>query len=128
MQPKAATDCSNLKTLIREIPDFPIPGILFYDITTLLKDKKGFATLIDARGTRPLAQLAPQLVQLLARARGQHFHRAVVVVPHPASHAEGARLALHEPAKAHALHAPPHHEAAGVKWRIVVAQGHDTIE
>ena len=48
MQPKTATDCSSLKKLIREIPDFPIPGILFYDITTLLKDKKGFATLIDA--------------------------------------------------------------------------------
>jgi len=48
MQPKSATDCSGLKTLIREVPDFPIPGILFYDITTLLKDKKGFATLIDA--------------------------------------------------------------------------------
>ena len=36
-----------LKKLIREIPDFPKPGILFYDITTLLKDKVGFATLID---------------------------------------------------------------------------------
>ncbi len=46
--PPKATDCSNLKKLIREVPDFPIPGILFYDITTLLKDKKGFATLIDA--------------------------------------------------------------------------------
>ncbi len=48
MPPKTATDCSGLKSLIREVPDFPIPGILFYDITTLLKDKKGFATLIDA--------------------------------------------------------------------------------
>src|SRR6267143_5159893 len=37
-----------LKQLIREVPDFPKPGILFYDITTLLKDKRGFATLIDA--------------------------------------------------------------------------------
>jgi len=36
-----------LKQLIREIPDFPKKGILFYDITTLLKDKVGFATLID---------------------------------------------------------------------------------
>jgi adenine phosphoribosyltransferase len=36
-----------LKKLIREVPDFPKPGILFYDITTLLKDKVGFATLID---------------------------------------------------------------------------------
>src|SRR5512140_2758618 len=37
-----------LKKLIREVPDFPKPGILFYDITTLLKDKLGFAQLIDA--------------------------------------------------------------------------------
>jgi adenine phosphoribosyltransferase len=36
-----------LKALIREVPDFPKKGILFYDITTLLKDKAGFATLID---------------------------------------------------------------------------------
>jgi adenine phosphoribosyltransferase len=36
-----------LKHLIREVPDFPKPGILFYDITTLLKDKAGFATLVD---------------------------------------------------------------------------------
>jgi adenine phosphoribosyltransferase len=36
-----------LKHLIREVPDFPKKGILFYDITTLLKDKVGFATLID---------------------------------------------------------------------------------
>ncbi len=37
----------DLKKLIREIPDWPKPGILFYDLTTLLKDKKGFRTLID---------------------------------------------------------------------------------
>ena len=30
-----------LKQLIREVPDFPKPGILFYDITTLLKDPQG---------------------------------------------------------------------------------------
>jgi adenine phosphoribosyltransferase len=42
------TDCEPLKTLIRTVPDFPKPGILFYDITTLLKDPKGFAALIDA--------------------------------------------------------------------------------
>jgi adenine phosphoribosyltransferase len=41
-------DCEPLKRLIREVPGFPKPGILFYDITTLLKDKAGFATLIDA--------------------------------------------------------------------------------
>jgi len=37
----------NLKKLIREIPDYPKPGILFYDITTLLKDKAGFRTMIE---------------------------------------------------------------------------------
>jgi len=36
-----------LKKLIREVPDYPKPGILFYDVTTLLKDKKGFHILID---------------------------------------------------------------------------------
>lgn len=36
-----------LKSLVRTVPDFPKPGILFYDITTLLKDRKGFAELID---------------------------------------------------------------------------------
>ena len=37
----------DLKKLIREIPDYPKPGILFYDLTTLLKDKKGFHNLVD---------------------------------------------------------------------------------
>src|SRR6202022_2385668 len=38
---------NDLKKLIREVPDYPKPGILFYDLTTLLKDKQGFHTLID---------------------------------------------------------------------------------
>ncbi len=38
----------DLKSLIREVPDFPKPGILFYDITTLLKDKDGLRATIDA--------------------------------------------------------------------------------
>ena len=37
----------DLKKLIREVPDYPKPGILFYDLTTLLKDKQGFHALID---------------------------------------------------------------------------------
>jgi adenine phosphoribosyltransferase len=36
-----------LKQLVREIPDFPKPGILFYDITTLLKDPRGLRAVID---------------------------------------------------------------------------------
>ena len=38
----------HLKKLIREIPDFPKPGILFYDITTLLKEKDGLRDVIDS--------------------------------------------------------------------------------
>jgi len=45
---RASVNCESLKKLIREVPDFPKKGILFYDITTLLKDKLGFAKLIDA--------------------------------------------------------------------------------
>jgi len=36
-----------LRARIREIPDFPKPGILFYDITTLLKDPKAYKESID---------------------------------------------------------------------------------
>ena len=42
---------NDLKKLIREIPDFPKPGILFYDITTLLKDAAGFRAVIDGLKT-----------------------------------------------------------------------------
>jgi adenine phosphoribosyltransferase len=38
----------HLKSIIREVPDFPKPGILFYDITTLLKDAAGLKEVIDA--------------------------------------------------------------------------------
>jgi adenine phosphoribosyltransferase len=41
---------NHLKSLIREVPDFPKPGILFYDITTLLKDPQGLHELIDELG------------------------------------------------------------------------------
>jgi adenine phosphoribosyltransferase len=37
----------DLRAKIREIPDFPKPGILFYDITTLLKDADAFKESID---------------------------------------------------------------------------------
>lgn len=36
-----------LRRLIREIPDFPKPGILFYDITTLLKDSQGLRLAVN---------------------------------------------------------------------------------
>jgi adenine phosphoribosyltransferase len=36
-----------LKTRIRNVPDFPKPGILFYDVTTLLRDPEGFKLAVD---------------------------------------------------------------------------------
>jgi adenine phosphoribosyltransferase len=37
-----------LKERIRHVPDFPKPGILFYDVTTLLKDPAGFQMAVEA--------------------------------------------------------------------------------
>ena len=39
---------NELKTRIRHVPDFPKAGILFYDVTTLLRDPEGFKLAIDA--------------------------------------------------------------------------------
>jgi adenine phosphoribosyltransferase len=51
----------NLVELIRDVPDFPVPGILFRDITTLLKDGDAFAQAIDVM-TEQLAQLNLQKI------------------------------------------------------------------
>jgi adenine phosphoribosyltransferase len=64
---KPAPNCEHLKKLIREVPDFPKPGILFYDITTLLKDKVGFATLIDALSERYLEEKLDAVLGIEAR-------------------------------------------------------------
>ncbi|MBI1875307.1 MAG: adenine phosphoribosyltransferase [Acidobacteria bacterium] len=40
-----------LKSKIRHVPDFPKAGILFYDITTLLRDPEGFRAMIDSMVT-----------------------------------------------------------------------------
>jgi len=61
------SDCDALKKLIREVPDFPKPGILFYDITTLLKDKLGFARLIDALSENYIGKEIDLVVGMEAR-------------------------------------------------------------
>src|SRR5579862_5239903 len=42
------SDVEVLKKQIRHVPDFPKPGILFYDVTTLLKRADGFQMALDA--------------------------------------------------------------------------------
>src|SRR6516162_5229510 len=43
-----------LKTLVRDIPDFPKPGIMFRDITPLLRNARAFAQVIDLMAERYL--------------------------------------------------------------------------
>ena len=67
MAPRVSVNCEPLKKLIREVPDFPKQGILFYDITTLLKDKLGFATLIDALSEHYLEEKVDLVLGIEAR-------------------------------------------------------------
>jgi adenine phosphoribosyltransferase len=57
----------HLKSLIREVPDFPKPGILFYDITTLLKDAQGLHLLIDELGASYAGRGIDKVVGIEAR-------------------------------------------------------------
>ena len=68
---------SALKSLIREVPDFPKPGINFYDITTLLKDKDGFREVIDA--LKAHYQPKPVDVVVGIEARGYFFAPAMAL-------------------------------------------------
>ena len=57
----------DLRTAIREVPDFPKAGILFYDITTLLRDAQCFQRAIDVLAAPHIGQLLDYLVGLDAR-------------------------------------------------------------
>ncbi len=56
-----------LKAKIRHVPDFPKPGILFYDITTLLRDPEGFAAVIDGLAAPFEGQGIAQVVGIESR-------------------------------------------------------------
>ena len=60
-------EVDHLKKLIREVPDFPKKGILFYDITTVLKDKTGLATLIDKLAEHYISQDVDLVLGMEAR-------------------------------------------------------------
>lgn len=57
----------HLKAKIREIPDFPKPGILFYDITTLLCDGQGFRDTIDAIAAPYMGEDIDQVIGIESR-------------------------------------------------------------
>jgi adenine phosphoribosyltransferase len=111
MQPRAALDQHKLKQLIREVPDFPKPGILFYDITTLLKDKVGFATLIDELSQHYLDHDVDLVVGI--EARGFIF---------------GPALAYRLNAGFVPIRKPRKLPAETVKWTYQLEYGTDTLE
>ncbi len=57
----------HLKKKIREIPDFPKPGILFYDITTLLCDSQGFRDTVDALAAPYMGEDVDQVIGIESR-------------------------------------------------------------
>jgi adenine phosphoribosyltransferase len=57
----------HLKAKIREIPDFPKPGILFYDITTLLCDAQGFRDTVDALAAPYMGEDIDQVIGIESR-------------------------------------------------------------
>lgn len=65
----------DLKALIRTVPDFPKPGILFRDITTLIADGAGFAATIELLATQATAARAEAIAGM--EARGFIFGAAV---------------------------------------------------
>ena len=105
------TDCEPLKRLIREVPDFPKKGILFYDITTLLKDKTGFATLIDALSENYLERKIDLVLGI--EARGFIF---------------GPALAYRLNAGFVPVRKPKKLPAETAKWTYQLEYGTDTLE
>lgn len=63
----AGTHLSRIQALIRDVPDFPKPGILFKDITPLLADADGFSLAVDALAQRIGAHRPDALVAIEAR-------------------------------------------------------------
>lgn len=104
-------NCDDLKKLIREVPDFPKPGILFYDITTLLKNRLGFARLIDALTEHYIDKDID--VVLGIEARGFIF---------------GPALAYRLNAGFVPVRKPKKLPAEVVQWKYELEYGHDTLE
>ena len=111
MQAQPAVNCEPLKKLIREVPDFPKKGILFYDITTLLKDKVGFAQLIDALSEHYLTKKVDTVLGI--EARGFIF---------------GPALAYRLNAGFVPVRKPKKLPAETAKWTYELEYGTDTLE
>ena len=74
-----------LKSYIREVPDFPKPGINFYDITTLLKHKDGLRMTVDALAEQFTGERIDAVIGIEARgfifAPAMAYHLGAGFVP-----------------------------------------------
>src|ERR671925_478109 len=99
------------RSLIREVPNFPKPGILFYDITTLLKDRDGFRSVID----RLTEMVAPSLPDIVIGIEARGF----IFAPALAYHLNAGFVPVRKPRKLPA-------ECASISYDL--EYGQDTLE
>ncbi|MDQ1557744.1 MAG: adenine phosphoribosyltransferase [Pyrinomonadaceae bacterium] len=101
----------NLKQLIREVPDFPKPGINFYDITTLLKHPEGLRQTVDALS----AEFKDEKVDVVLGIEARGF----IFAPALAYHLGAGFVPVRKPSKLPA-------ETARVSYAL--EYGEDTLE
>lgn len=101
----------NLKKLIREVPDFPKPGINFYDITTLLKEAEGLRLTVDALS----AQFRDEKVDVVLGIEARGF----IFAPALAYHLNAGFVPVRKPSKLPA-------ETAKISYAL--EYGEDTLE
>jgi adenine phosphoribosyltransferase len=101
----------NLKKLIREVPDFPKPGINFYDITTLLKHPEGLRLTVDALS----AQFENEKVDVVLGIEARGF----IFAPALAYHLNAGFVPVRKPSKLPA-------ETAQISYAL--EYGEDTLE
>ena len=83
-----------LKKVIREVPNFPKEGILFYDITTLLKDAKALAETVNALSERYQGEKIDVVVAIddyfdkKVRMRGSHRSQFFEWIPYNGNYTE----------------------------------------
>ncbi len=102
---------NDLKALIREVPDFPKPGINFYDITTLLKHPEGLRRTVDALA----AQFSGERVDAVIGIEARGF----IFAPALAYHMNAGFVPVRKPRKLPA-------ECASISYDL--EYGQDTLE
>jgi len=102
---------NNLKSLIREVPNFPKPGINFYDITTLLKHADGLRQTVDALANEFEGERVDAVVGIEAR--------GFIFAPALAYHLNAGFVPVRKPRKLPA-------ECASISYDL--EYGQDTLE